>query len=454
MNARLYQAIRETAGNGRNGGIEEKGGGIILGDGRQRSDRCSDPRDDNWIGKASGYSSFNERHVMAENEIDFTSSELSNLPSSFLHGAATVPSNMDTLAGHICAPFPNIMSHISDNTGPLARAIEMPIPSSTIRSSSDASGNSCNTSACNNAPVLCNNGSRSCNIVPAPYNIAPTSANCDNAQLKICNSVSLVTPQLESCVTNTTISKNCQLGAIDVEDLAMCFDSSSNFKSLATNNRAIYTRRSKQARIDPSRQDRHFYAGGSTCDQDFYSLHPNDLHPCDLGSQNPHFSNLAANDVYDLRNAGSENFSRYCETISNLRPCDLEFGNNLGLDGARLCNSGFRDPGGFGNLRQPCDLESLCRICKPGQNNLEQNYNSRLSESFCDNCPELFNFCSEERWLQCPASDRCPLYDTSYDYGASVLPPCMHENLQLSYASNDNRYYDHAEDEQLLEDYL
>nr|XP_034192660.1 protein similar-like isoform X1 [Osmia lignaria] len=72
-----------------------------------------------------------------------------------------------------------------------------------------------------------------------------------------------------------------------------------------------------------------------------------------------------------------------------------------------------------------------------------------IDARFCQNCPDLFAFCTEERWLQCPASDRCPLYNDTgyYSFGRNnVLPPCFYEDLQQEYGYN--------EDEQLLEDYL
>ncbi|OAD54410.1 Hypoxia-inducible factor 1-alpha, partial [Eufriesea mexicana] len=72
-----------------------------------------------------------------------------------------------------------------------------------------------------------------------------------------------------------------------------------------------------------------------------------------------------------------------------------------------------------------------------------------LEEQLCRDCPQSYTFCSEERWLQCPASDRCPLYDTTYSYGQNVLPPCAYEDLRNGYLG-----YGYNEDEQLLEDYL
>lgn len=72
---------------------------------------------------------------------------------------------------------------------------------------------------------------------------------------------------------------------------------------------------------------------------------------------------------------------------------------------------------------------------------------------FCDTCTQQqFPFCTEERWLQCPASDRCPLYDDNvYPYGGNpVLPPCVYEDLGNGYC----RYSGYNGDDQILEDYL
>ncbi|KAG9434019.1 hypothetical protein HZU67_04570 [Apis mellifera carnica] len=72
---------------------------------------------------------------------------------------------------------------------------------------------------------------------------------------------------------------------------------------------------------------------------------------------------------------------------------------------------------------------------------------------FCDTCTQQqFPFCTEERWLQCPASDRCPLYDDNvYPYGGNpVLPPCVYEDFGNGYC----RYSGYNGDDQILEDYL
>ncbi|KOC66656.1 Hypoxia-inducible factor 1-alpha, partial [Habropoda laboriosa] len=75
--------------------------------------------------------------------------------------------------------------------------------------------------------------------------------------------------------------------------------------------------------------------------------------------------------------------------------------------------------------------------------------NGWIDEQFCNNCPQPFAFCTEKRWLQCPASDRCPLYDTTYSLGQNVRPPCAVEDLWNEYGP-----YGYVGDEQLLEDYL
>ncbi|KAF3425137.1 hypothetical protein E2986_06353 [Frieseomelitta varia] len=101
---------------------------------------------------------------------------------------------------------------------------------------------------------------------------------------------------------------------------------------------------------------------------------------------------------------------------------------------------------------------SLASGCKPLERSgfsssdelLLPSVNWLDEREFCDDCPQPFAFCTEERWLQCPASDRCPLYDTAYTHGQNVLPPCLLEDLR-----NECRFrYGCDEDEQLLEDYL
>jgi len=431
MNARLYQPA--AGGEGGDGGREEKEEGIIMEDGRQRPGRCSDRRGDNWIGNTqSVYALFDEHHVTTQSEIDFMPCELSSLPS---RDAPTVPGNVGILPGNIAAPFSNVTS--SDITGSRT-SIDMSIPRSTIRSSF---GNGYNAE-CNIAPVSCNDGPASCNIALA-------SANCYDTQTTLpCNSL---VPQLESCAANMTTSRSCQLGAVDVEDLAMYLDlSADNSKSLLTSGRAIHaihTRRSRQAtRVDQSRQERRErFDGGSSYDRTSYSLlypclEPSNSRPCDVRSEDPRFSDLAADHPRAYpQNPVSEGLLEYSEPISSL-PCDLAFSDNPAFGDPPFRHSGFSD-------LQRRDLEF-----EPERGSSAQSCDSLPGGWFCNSCPEFFNFCSEERWLQCPASDRCPLYDTSHPYDALVLPPCMYENLQAS--GKDNRCHDYMEDEQLLEDYL
>ncbi|XP_076656925.1 uncharacterized protein LOC143361431 [Halictus rubicundus] len=80
-------------------------------------------------------------------------------------------------------------------------------------------------------------------------------------------------------------------------------------------------------------------------------------------------------------------------------------------------------------------------------NEFEANW---IDGGFCNGCPQSFGFCSEEQWLQCPASDRCPLFATTYSpYARDSLPPCVYEDFR-----NGFWQYGCSEDEQLLEDYL
>lgn len=86
-------------------------------------------------------------------------------------------------------------------------------------------------------------------------------------------------------------------------------------------------------------------------------------------------------------------------------------------------------------------------------NSLAQLCGDDWYDQFCNTCPQQqYAFCTEERWLECPASDRCPLYTDDYPYGENpVLPPCVYEDLQNGYC----RYgCIGEEDGQIVEDYL
>ncbi|XP_076226124.1 uncharacterized protein LOC143174803 [Nomia melanderi] len=84
------------------------------------------------------------------------------------------------------------------------------------------------------------------------------------------------------------------------------------------------------------------------------------------------------------------------------------------------------------------------------QGNVDFDCAGWLDDRFCNSCPQNFDFCTEERWLECPASDRCPLYDVAAypAYGPHIVPPCVYEDFR-----NDYWRYGY-EDEQQLEDYL
>ncbi|XP_031774103.1 hypoxia-inducible factor 1-alpha isoform X1 [Apis florea] len=117
-----------------------------------------------------------------------------------------------------------------------------------------------------------------------------------------------------------------------------------------------------------------------------------------------------------------------------------------------ISNSNFRRPARSINNNPTAELST------------RQQFNIKLAQlcaecdwlgQFCNTCPQQqYAFCTEERWLECPASDRCPLYaddDVAYPYGQNpVLPPCVYEDLQNGYC----RYGCNDEDGQILEDYL
>lgn len=420
MNVRLEEM---TVGRGETG---KEGEGTILDDSHQQRGHCSDLRDD-WIGKASGYAYFDECHMMRRNQM-----ESSRLPSVPSYGPALEFGNTeDILLCNVAAPSSTVTSHIGDNTR--SRACDIETTSCTSTRFSYAAN--CNVT-CSNIASASDSG---------------TTLYRDNG------------PQLETCAAN---SKNCQLKSVDVEDLAMYFDGPS-----ATSNRAIHSRRSRYGqvvRMDQPRQDRRDRLIGSECNLNSYHLRSSDLdshNPCDLGS-NSWCSDPVTGDP---RNSGSENQqypdvrfgdpqSYYLET--NISRFDDPRSNNSAFNNlGGLCNSGYNDPRSYDVFRayqlrfddsRSCDLR-LCEVHELGRDNLGQ-CDPGPGNWYCNNCPELFNFCSEKRWLQCPASDRCPLYDPSYAYGTPILPPCMYENLHAGYNDNDNWHY--VEDDQLLEDYL
>ncbi|KYQ50321.1 Hypoxia-inducible factor 1-alpha [Trachymyrmex zeteki] len=398
MNARLHEvaAEREREGGGK---TKEEGGNIILGDGHQQRGRCSDLPDD-WIGKVSVYTGVDARHMVRGNEIDFPSREFLKPPlPPPSYGPAIAFNNV--LPDTIAAPSPSITSHVGDNIR--SRACDIETTSCSTMRFPYAPGTTCNV-ACSNAPAtICN--------------VAPASADCDGPETTwFRNEGRLAESQSGVRTANTATSRICHLGPIDVEDLAMYFDSPTDgCKPPSLGNRAIYSKKSRYgqvARIDQS-QEHH------------RDLNFRDLPSCDLASNNLQTCDMGPNTL------------GYCD----LGNSDLRL-RNSGYDGPSFCDPRLSDSR-FCGMRlfeeQPCE---------PGRHNLERG-DPGLGNWFCNDCPELFNFCSEERWLQCSASDRCPLYDTSYAYDVPVFPPCMYEN-----GYNDNWHYDNAEDEQLLENYL
>ncbi|EGI63800.1 Hypoxia-inducible factor 1 alpha [Acromyrmex echinatior] len=379
----------------------EEGGNIILGDGHQQRGRCSDLPDD-WIGKVSGYTGVDAHHMARGSEIDFPSRELLKppLPPSS-YGPAITFNNV--LPDTIVVPSPSITSHVGDNAR--SRACDIETTSCSTMRFPYVPGAICNVT-CSNAPAM------TCNVTPASADDPETTW--------FRNEGHLVEPQSGVCTANTM--KICQLGSIDVEDLAMYFDSPTDgCKPPSLGNRAIYSKKSRYgqvARMDQSQEhhrDDLNFRDLPSCDLTPSDLVPNNLQTCDMGPNTLGYCDLGNNDLR-LRNSG--------------------------YDGPPFCDPRLGDPRFCGirlSEEQPRE---------PGRHNLGRG-DPGLGNWFCNDCPELFNFCSEERWLQCPASDRCPFYDTSYAYDVPVLPPCMYEN-----GYNDNWHYDNAEDEQLLENYL
>lgn len=417
MNARLPETRGEEGGDKKEVGAEVGGG--RGGDRRQQQGRCTDSH--NWIGKASGYADFEEqRHVTPRRQV--SSREQTNLPksssSSLLYGLPAARGSGDISPVNASAPSPSITSQlVRDNSETTrSRDIEtsrwMKLPYNTFPASCSSNmARSVAPAACNNvAPVMEQTLFRGQPLLETSSSTPPTWKNC---------------PQLS-------------MGPVDVEDLAMYFDSSATDKPPSTGGggRAISSRRSRYGttRVD-SRQD---------C-RDRLDVDNNLLSPYYTRPRYPE--------------PGGLDFAAFP------RPCqvgDLPI-RGMGHPGgpsvaspARLCVLPHPD---FYNQRTTCDLRlGEPRTCQLGSRELMGRGNLGHDDPgdwFCgNNCPELFNFCSEQRWLQCPASDRCPLYDTSYDPGAPLLPPCTYENLHMDHNDNDYWHYGCAEDEQLLEDYL
>lgn len=400
MNARLYYLAEE--------GVEEGGGG-------ETGQIGHDSRNRVWIDRMGYDTNFDQRHVRRRDEINFPSH---GSPSC---GPAIMFSNMDTLRNNICtAPSSNVTSY----TGDRSRAYDVGTTScTTTRCATYAQDANCNS-----APAtVCNIASTTCSV--ASDDLMGTLAG---------NSGHLVGPRQSE---NTIITRSCQSGPIDVEDLAKYFDQMQNSckPSSIPINRAIYSKRPKQgARIDQSRQEDDCPFLDLCNQRSCPALGSSDPRSCDLRSNDPSAADL----VCDLNNSGGLIYRDL--GFVDPRSCYLGF-NVSKLDDPRLHDSGYADLPRFYDIPFAYDA-------KLGRSDLGRSDNPKWSSDWlCNDCPELFNFCSEERWLRCPASDRCPLYDTSYAHDASVLPPCLYENLDTY---NDNIHYDYVDDEQLVEDYL
>lgn len=364
---------------------------------------------------------FAQRHVRRRDEINFPSRGSS--PSC---GPAIMLSNMDTLRDNICAAPSSI---VTSCTGDRSRAYDIETSCTPTRYAPYAQDASCNV-ACNAVPAtICNIASTTCNI--ASGDLMGTLPCNDNSHL------------IGSRQSENTVPRSCQSGPIDVEDLAMYFDQmqSSCKPSSMPINRATYSKRPKygqSARVDQPRQE-----------DDCPFLDFCNLRSCPaLGSSDPRSCDLESNDpaaVNDLDNTGDLTYRDLGDFVD---PRSYYLGFNV----SKFDNSRRLHDSGYADLPRFYDIP-LAYDAKLGRNDLGRSDNPKWSNDWLYNdCPELFNFCSEERWLRCPASDRCPLYDTSYAHGApAVLPPCLYENLHTGY---DNRHYDYADDEQLVADYL
>ncbi|KAI4489826.1 hypothetical protein M0804_004008 [Polistes exclamans] len=87
---------------------------------------------------------------------------------------------------------------------------------------------------------------------------------------------------------------------------------------------------------------------------------------------------------------------------------------------------------------------SSSRIPFEQQNNIDEFYMNP------------FEFCTEKKWLECPVSDYCPLYDKNFSYICTnnILPPCLNDNNYLWMEYSNPWNYFSMEDERLMEDYL
>lgn len=404
MNARVYCLA-----------VEE---GEKEGDGGGTGQNVDDSRNHIWIDRMDHDVNFAQRHVRRRDEINFPSRGSSSLPSC---GPAIMLNNMDTLRDNICVAPSSI---VTSCPGDRSRDNIETTFCTPMRCATYAQDASCNV-ACNAVPAtICNIASTTCNV-----------ANGDLIGTLPCNDNNHLVGSRQS--ENTTVPRSCQSGPIDVEDLAMYFDQMQNSckPSSMPINRAKRLRYGQSARIDQPRQEDCPYLDFCNL-RSCSALGSSDPRPCDLGSNDP----AAAN---NLDNTGDLTY----RDLGFVDPRSYYLGFNVSKfdNPRRLHDSGY--------VSLPRYDIPLAYDAKLGRNDLGRSDNPKWSNDWLYNdCPELFNFCSEERWLRCPASDRCPLYNTSYAHGApAVLPPCLYENLHTGY---DNIHYDYADDEQLVEDYL
>ncbi|EFN75729.1 Hypoxia-inducible factor 1 alpha [Harpegnathos saltator] len=427
MNARLQEETRDEGEGGDKelgtiaGGGRGAGGNMALGDERQQQGRCTDSL--NWIGKASGYADFAEPR---------RGQTIGLSPESSYASATRPDDDTRVLPADVAAPSSSVTSQLAGDNGPAPRARDIETPRwAPARLPLSAS---CNL-ACNFAPAACNN------VVPLMTEQA-LFRDVDDGQ-------SAGPHPSDTCAFAWRNCPQLLPGPVDVEDLAIYFDPSADNGKPPTSGRAIYSRRPRygqgaarmlleQPRSQEPRCERLDVASASDLMEPYYNS-SRFSYPAEAGD--PAFDALP----------------RPCE----VGPSDpTPTSTSTPTPTPRSC---ALQPDFYGQQTTTCEPRLACAaatreldIRELNRRNLEHDGApaAPADDWSCYHCPELFNFCSEQRWLQCPASDRCPLYDNSYDHGAPLSPPCLYENLYEGYDGNDNWRYDYAEDEQLLEDYL
>lgn len=455
----------------------------ILEDTRQQHHHFGDSR--NCIGKVSNYADFDYQYAMA---MHISSRDKINLPPYESSKAApyvpVVSSNVEDMlpCDNVVAPSTNVTSPVRDSITAGNYAIVPIFRGSTTTKPSDISNVNCNMAA-GHIIATAAAATTMCTVPP----LANVNSSNKQRTVTFCSKEQLTDPQMETCTAN--MARNCQLKSVDVEDLASYFDWSSTTESSkpsSSANRMIHTKRSRQGkRLDQTRQlrcERTIDVQSqcnvvnndlTTCNlrsNDLISstlqsgaLEVNALPSYNLESVNVNYDNVVAfHDIQscDLRtddlgidNLGSNDLRSIYKLSSNVSEfCDPGCFDSQSYDGAASCSS---------NGLRNCNVKPCEQVFDDGEKNYPRQCNTGqcnpgLNNGFCNNnCPELFNFCTEERWLQCPASARCPLYDLSYiDNTGPILPPCMYENLQPGCNVNENWNHDYTEDEQLLEYYV